>query len=262
MLCRCFGVASSPWPEVIWCPRCRARVECCATARPCMAEGVAGVSPDEAHKEDFWGRNALASGVGRVSSAMTAIGGQHRGQMSMECMVSFPAPAREREPSRDGGMRPIGRYRAHARWPGRLRRGTGSPEFYPRHGAGTQQTLCAWCLVRLLQHHQCAVRHRWKPSCSLHELAQPWAAIDALDLLVYQQDSSTGQATDQYRLADAQTPYPTLRAREFNYEQSSRGLELVAQSRNQWGDIAHWQVFGIDLTRHDYQGLRTGAQIT
>ena len=91
--------------------------------------------------------------------------------------------------------------------------------------------------------------------------SQPWAAIDALDLLVYQQDSSTRQATDQYRLADSQTRYPTLRAREFNYEQSSRGLELVAQARSQWGDIAHWQVFGIDLTRHGYAGLRTGKQV-
>lgn len=91
--------------------------------------------------------------------------------------------------------------------------------------------------------------------------SQPWAAIDALDLLIYEQDSSTRQATDQYRLADSQTGYPTLRAREFNHEQISRGLELVAQSRSQWGDIAHWQVFGLDLTRHSYEGLRTGVQV-
>lgn len=91
--------------------------------------------------------------------------------------------------------------------------------------------------------------------------SEPWAGIDVLDMLVYQQDSSTTQLTDQYRLADAQTPYPTLRARKFNYDQTSRGLELVAQSRNQWGDTAHWQVFGIDLTGHEYEGLRNGTQV-
>lgn len=91
--------------------------------------------------------------------------------------------------------------------------------------------------------------------------SEPWAAINVLDLLVYQQDSGTRQLTDQYRLADQQTPYPTLRAREFDFDQTSRGLELVAQSRNEWGDHAHWQVFGIDLTRHEYEGLRNGTQV-
>ena len=91
--------------------------------------------------------------------------------------------------------------------------------------------------------------------------AQPWAAIDALDLLVYRQDSNTRQLTDQYRVADALTRYPTLRSRQFDYEQVSHGLELVAQSRNQWAGATHWQVFGVDLARHDYEGLRDGQQI-
>ncbi len=134
------------------------------------------------------------------------------------------------------------------------------------HGAGRQQTDVQSLVFgpgRYSTTNALDADDRWKRNrISLAaSWSQPWAAIDALDVLVYQQDSSTRQVTDQYRLADAQTPYPTLRAREFNHEQRSRGLELVAQARNQWGDIAHWQVFGIDLTRHDYEGLRTGAQI-
>jgi hemoglobin/transferrin/lactoferrin receptor protein len=91
--------------------------------------------------------------------------------------------------------------------------------------------------------------------------AQPWSAIDALDLLVYRQESDTTQRTDQYRLADTQTPYPTLRARRFDLEQVSRGVELVAQSRSQWAGASHWQVFGVDLAWHDYKGLRDGVQV-
>ena len=91
--------------------------------------------------------------------------------------------------------------------------------------------------------------------------AQPWRAIDALDLLVYRQDSRTRQLTDQYRRADAQTRYPTLRARQFEHQQVSHGVELVAQSRNQWADANHWQVFGVDLAWHDFEGLRDGRQV-
>ncbi len=134
------------------------------------------------------------------------------------------------------------------------------------HGAGRQQTDVQSLVFgpgRYSTTNALDADDRWKRDrVSLAaSWSQPWAAIDALDLLVYRQDSTTRQATDQYRIADVQTPYPTLRAREFNYGQISRGLELVAQSRNQWGDTAHWQVFGIDLTRHNYEGLRNGAQI-
>ena len=134
------------------------------------------------------------------------------------------------------------------------------------HGSGRQQTDVQSLVFgpgRYSTTNALDADDRWKRDrLSLAaSWTQPWAAIDALDLLVYQQDSETRQATDQYRLGDAQTPYPTLRAREFTYEQRSRGLELVAQARSQWGDMAHWQVFGIDLTRHVHEGLRTGAQI-
>lgn len=134
------------------------------------------------------------------------------------------------------------------------------------HGSGRQQTDVQSLVFgpgRYSTTNALDADDRWKRDrLSLAaSWTQPWATIDALDLLIYQQDSETRQATDQYRLGDAQTPYPTLRAREFTYEQRSRGLELVAQARSQWGDMAHWQVFGIDLTRHVHEGLRTGAQI-
>ena len=134
------------------------------------------------------------------------------------------------------------------------------------HGAGRQQTdvqSLVFGPARYSTTNALDADDRWKRDrlSVAASWSKPWAAIDALDLLVYRQDSKTRQATNQYRLADAQTAYPTLRAREFNYDQTSRGIELVAQSRSEWGDTTHWQVFGIDLTRHDYEGLRTGAQI-
>ncbi|MGB0133498.1 TonB-dependent hemoglobin/transferrin/lactoferrin family receptor [Dokdonella sp.] len=133
------------------------------------------------------------------------------------------------------------------------------------HGAGSQQTdvqSLVFGAGRYSTTYALDADDEWKRDrASLAaSWSQPWVAIDAIDLLVYQQDSSTRQSTDQYRLADVLTPYPTLRAREFEYEQSSRGLELVAQSRTQWGEVLHWQVFGIDMARHDYEGLRTGTQ--
>lgn len=91
--------------------------------------------------------------------------------------------------------------------------------------------------------------------------ARPGSAIDALDLLVYRQESDTTQRTDQFRLADTQTAYPTLRARRFELVQVSRGIELVAQSRGHWAGASHWQVFGVDLACHDYEGLRDGVQV-
>ncbi|MCK9538827.1 TonB-dependent receptor domain-containing protein [Dokdonella sp.] len=90
---------------------------------------------------------------------------------------------------------------------------------------------------------------------------QPFAWLDSLDLLLYGQRSATTQLTDQYRDADAQTPYPTLRARRFDLDQDSHGLELVAQSRGEWLGLDHWHVYGIDLAWHDYQSLRDGRQV-
>lgn len=103
---------------------------------------------------------------------------------------------------------------------------------------------------------------RWRRSrASLAaQWQQPWTWLDSLDLLVYHQLAATAQATTQYRLADAQTRHPTLRERRFDLAQDSTGAKLVAQSRGDWLGLSHWQVYGIDLARHDYRSVRDGRE--
>jgi hemoglobin/transferrin/lactoferrin receptor protein len=90
---------------------------------------------------------------------------------------------------------------------------------------------------------------------------QPLAWLDSLDLLLYGQRAATTQLSDQYRHADAQTRYPTLRARRFELDQDSHGLGLVAQSRGEWLGLDHWHVYGLDLAWHDYTSIRDGREV-
>lgn len=91
--------------------------------------------------------------------------------------------------------------------------------------------------------------------------ATPLPGIDAVDLLLYRQVADVTQRTAQDRLADAQTRYPTLRERRFDFSQRSSGLRLVAQARGETGAVRHWQVFGLDLAQHDYASLRDGREV-
>ena len=94
-------------------------------------------------------------------------------------------------------------------------------------------------------------------------LGAEWGQVGPLGpvrLLVYRQDSRTDQFSDQFRLADRATPFLSRRERRFVFGQESTGLELNAQWRGEWLGVQHWQVFGIDLARHDYSGYRDGVE--
>lgn len=84
--------------------------------------------------------------------------------------------------------------------------------------------------------------------------------IGPVRALLYRQDSRSEQRSDQYRLADRATPFPSQRLRGFEFGQESLGLELTGQWRGEWAGLTHWQVFGVDLVRHDYRGLRDGTE--
>lgn len=84
--------------------------------------------------------------------------------------------------------------------------------------------------------------------------------LSGLQVLLYAQDSESDQWSDQYRLAERATPFPSRRERRFWFEQSSLGMELTAQWRGELAGFTHWQVFGIDVARHRYQGLREGVE--
>ncbi|GAB2490879.1 TonB-dependent receptor domain-containing protein [Arenimonas alkanexedens] len=94
-------------------------------------------------------------------------------------------------------------------------------------------------------------------------LASEWDAVGPLGpvrALVYRQSSRSEQWSDQFRLADRATPFASRRERGFIFEQVSTGLELTAQWRGEAGGFEHWQVFGVDIARHEFEGLRDGLE--
>lgn len=94
-------------------------------------------------------------------------------------------------------------------------------------------------------------------------LAAEWDEVGTLGpvrALAYRQSSRSGQWSDQYRLADRATPFASRRERGFVFEQASTGLELTAQWRGEAVGVEHWQVFGLDVARHEFEGLRDGLE--
>ncbi len=87
-----------------------------------------------------------------------------------------------------------------------------------------------------------------------------WPMLDSLETLVYTQRTQTRQHADQWRERDTRTPYPTLRERDFYFDQGGEGLRLVGQSRASTSALEHWQVFGIEYGRIRYESLRDGLE--
>lgn len=86
----------------------------------------------------------------------------------------------------------------------------------------------------------------------------PW--LDRLELFAYAQRSDVRQDSAQYRLPDRATPFESLRWRRFDHGQREAGIDLVGQSRGEFLGARHWQVFGIELERTRYSGLRDGIE--
>ena len=99
--------------------------------------------------------------------------------------------------------------------------------------------------------HRISLSGQWQPGLN-------W--LDTLDAQLYTQDTTVRQESDQYRLPDAATPFESLRWRQFDYEAKNHGLSLLGQARHAGPRVSHWQVFGIDLSRHRYEGLRDGLE--
>src|SRR5690606_25693081 len=84
--------------------------------------------------------------------------------------------------------------------------------------------------------------------------------LQSLDAQLYLQDTAIRQDSDQYRLPDAATPFESLRWRRFDYDSRATGLGLLGQARHEGRLGRHWHVFGVDLTRQRYRGLRDGLE--
>lgn len=89
--------------------------------------------------------------------------------------------------------------------------------------------------------------------------ARPW--LDSSELLLYSQTTKTRQDTRQTRLADRVTPFPSLRLRRFELEQSVDGAKWLGQTRTDSGTVRHWHVFGVEYARSKYIGLRDGQEV-
>ena len=87
-----------------------------------------------------------------------------------------------------------------------------------------------------------------------------WRWLQSLEAQAWHQDTDIRQDSDQYRLPDAATPFESLRWRRFDYESSAVGLGLLGQSRHEGRLGSHWHVFGVDIARQDYSGLRDGIE--
>lgn len=120
-----------------------------------------------------------------------------------------------------------------------------------RFGAGRYSTTYRLDGDDLDRRHRVSLSAQWFPGLS-------W--LETLDAQIYQQDTRVRQESDQYRLPDRATPFESLRWRRFEYQSRADGLSLIGQSRHDGARIDHWQVFGVDVVRHRYEGLRDGLE--
>ncbi|WP_395788506.1 TonB-dependent hemoglobin/transferrin/lactoferrin family receptor [Aquimonas sp.] len=94
-----------------------------------------------------------------------------------------------------------------------------------------------------------------------HELdSLDFALADALRWQVYRQDSETTQQTLEERvtLISGRPTNPTLREREFNFDQRVYGLELTAHRSVESRNWAHRLTWGFELSRSEIRQKRDG----
>ncbi len=119
------------------------------------------------------------------------------------------------------------------------------------HGAGQFATTTRMQSKDKDRRRRISLTQQWNPG---------WSMLDSLETLVYTQRTQTRQHADQWREPEGRTPYPTLRERDFDFDQRGDGLRLVGQSRAITGALKHWQVFGIEYGRIRYEGMRDGLE--
>ncbi len=120
-----------------------------------------------------------------------------------------------------------------------------------RFGSGRYSTTYRLDADDRQQRVRASLTAQWQPG---------WRWMQSLEAQLYHQDTEVRQDSDQYRLPDAATPFESLRWRRFDYEAGALGLGLLGQSRHAGRFGRHWHVFGIDLARQDYSGLRDGIE--
>ncbi|MEH6416666.1 TonB-dependent hemoglobin/transferrin/lactoferrin family receptor [Pseudomonas sp. CGJS7] len=84
---------------------------------------------------------------------------------------------------------------------------------------------------------------------------------DSLRWQVYRQDSETTQRTREERVNVSNNPSPTLRLREFNFDQRVYGAEATAHKDFATGSVEHTLTYGFEYEHTDFRQKRDGRAI-
>jgi hemoglobin/transferrin/lactoferrin receptor protein len=94
-----------------------------------------------------------------------------------------------------------------------------------------------------------------------HEISAETAMFDSLDWRAYVQDSEVTQRTREQRFTTTVGPASTVRReREFTFDQSVRGAEVLLRKDLQLGGSEHLFTYGFDAAWTDTEQMRDGVQ--
>lgn len=93
-----------------------------------------------------------------------------------------------------------------------------------------------------------------------HEMALASVLADSLSIRGYYQSAETRQNSFQQRSAGGREPNPTLRYRNFDYEERVDGAAVVLQKTLTASGIEHGLLYGAELQRQRIEERRDGLQ--
>lgn len=84
---------------------------------------------------------------------------------------------------------------------------------------------------------------------------------DSLQWQIYRQDSETTQRTREQRVTVSNNPNPTLRQREFNFDQRLYGAEAIVHKDFATGSVEHTLTYGFEYEQTDFRQKRDGRSV-
>ncbi|MFD1298436.1 TonB-dependent hemoglobin/transferrin/lactoferrin family receptor [Lysobacter gummosus] len=84
---------------------------------------------------------------------------------------------------------------------------------------------------------------------------------DSLQWQIYRQDSETTQRTREQRVTLSNNPNPTLRLREFNFDQRVYGAEATAHKSFATGSVGHTLTYGFEYENTEFRQKRDGRAV-
>jgi hemoglobin/transferrin/lactoferrin receptor protein len=84
---------------------------------------------------------------------------------------------------------------------------------------------------------------------------------DSLQWQIYRQDSETTQRTREQRVTLSNNPNPTLRLREFNFDQRVYGAQATAHKNFATGSVEHTLTYGFEYENTEFRQKRDGRAV-